>query len=230
MVEAQHLVSTQKITDTADEQKLIEELIEESKPAVPPECRELHYLLSTPFRYPPHPFGSRFRHANDSRGVFYASEAPETALAEMVFYRLLFFAESPRTPWPSNPGQFTAFAAQIETDRGLDLTQPPLNAHRDYWTLLTDYSYCRDLAETARAAECDIIRYQSVRDPLRGLNLAVLRCRAFAANDPMGFETWRIHFNASGVRARCEFPPKEIAFARDAFAADPRLSGFKWER
>jgi hypothetical protein len=30
---------------------LREDLIESSKSPVPPECRSLHYLLSTPFRY-----------------------------------------------------------------------------------------------------------------------------------------------------------------------------------
>ena len=113
---------------------------------------------------------------------------------------------------------------------GLDLTQPPLDADRAFWTLLSDYSYCRDLAETAREAGFDIIRYELVRDPLQGLNLAVLRCRAFAANTPTALQTWRIHFNASGVRALCEFPAKDIAFDRDVFAADRRLSGFRWER
>jgi hypothetical protein len=31
--------------------------------------------------------------------------------AEMTFHRLLFFAESPGTPWPADPAARTAFAA-----------------------------------------------------------------------------------------------------------------------
>ena len=51
-----------KIVDTLAEQARLEELLEHSKPAVPPECRHLHYLLFTPFRYgAPYPRGSRFR-------------------------------------------------------------------------------------------------------------------------------------------------------------------------
>lgn len=98
LVEAQHHVSTLKLLDSVDEQKLLEELIEATKPPLPPECRDLHYLLSTPFRYGAvYPIGSRFRRAGMTEGVFYASETPQTAVAEMAFHRLLFFAESPNT-------------------------------------------------------------------------------------------------------------------------------------
>ena len=45
---------------------LLESLIEETKPALPPECRHLHYLLATPFRYGSYPRGSRFRRAGAS--------------------------------------------------------------------------------------------------------------------------------------------------------------------
>jgi hypothetical protein len=48
-VEAQHYVSTLKLTDTQEEQSRLEELIEATKPRVPEECRHLPYLLSTPF-------------------------------------------------------------------------------------------------------------------------------------------------------------------------------------
>ena len=51
VVEAQHVVSTLKLVDTLAEQALLEDLLEETKPPVPPECRHLHYLLATPFRY-----------------------------------------------------------------------------------------------------------------------------------------------------------------------------------
>ena len=125
LVEAQHHVSTLKLVDSLAEQSALENLIEKAKPPVPVECRGLHYLLSTPFRYDaPYPVGSRFRRAGRTAGVFYAAEAPETAVAEMAFYRLLFFAESPLTPWPVNPSEYTAFSAAVRTERALDLTRP----------------------------------------------------------------------------------------------------------
>ena len=103
MVEAQHRVSTMKLVDSLEEQELLETLLETSKPPFPPACRHLDWLLATPFRYGAfYPTGSRFRRAGMTPGVFYAAEGLATAVAEMAFYRLLFFADSPATPWPVN--------------------------------------------------------------------------------------------------------------------------------
>ena len=114
VVEAQHHVSTLKLVDSTAEQEVLEDLIDASKPSLPPECQGLHYLLATPFRYgAANPAGSRFRRAGLTEGVFYSSETPETAIAEMAFYRLLFFAESPDTPWPANPAEYTGFSIII---------------------------------------------------------------------------------------------------------------------
>src|SRR5262245_30655111 len=119
-VEAQHHVSTAKLTDTAAEQARLEQLIEEAKPAVPEDCRHLHFLLATPFRYgAPYPSGSRFRRAGLTLGIFYGSELSNTAITELTFHRLLFFAESPDTPWPTITGEYTAFEVEYATGRAL---------------------------------------------------------------------------------------------------------------
>ncbi|RVA56355.1 RES domain-containing protein [Mesorhizobium sp. M7A.F.Ca.US.001.01.1.1] len=216
MVEAQHHVSTLKIVDTLDEQAMLEDLIEETKPQIPIECRHLHYLLATPFRYGSvYPHGSRFRRAGRTKGVYYAAETMMTAVAEMAFYRLLFFAESPKTPWPSDAAEYTAFAAAIKCAKVI-------------WTHPTDYAACQAIADTAREAGLEAIRYRSARDP-KGANIALLTCRGFAKAKPLEPRTWRIRLGAFGVQAICEFPEKRIEFSRTAFA-DPRLAGLRWER
>jgi len=231
VVEAQHLVSTAGLVDTLAEQKLLEDLLEASKPALPAECAHLDYLLATPFRYgPEYPNGSRFRRAGKTPGVYYAAESPETAIAEMAFYRLLFFAASPETPWPGNAPEFTAFAANVETKAMIDLTAMPLARDRAAWTDPLDYARCQQLADAVRAVGGEVIRYESVRLPDAGANMAILTCRAFASPEPIRRQTWRMHFSSSGVRAICEFPGAGIEFGRDAFAADPRLAGMKWAR
>ena len=62
VVEAQHINSTRKLVDTDDEQELLEALIDGAKRPAPVGASfvGLHYLLSTPFRYPPLKYGSRF--------------------------------------------------------------------------------------------------------------------------------------------------------------------------
>ena len=178
----------------------------------------------------PYPNGSRSRRAGNSLGVYYASEQPSTAIAEMAFYRLLFFAESPDTPWPADAAEYTAFSAEIFTARLLDLQQQPLAADRAIWTHLTNYEGCQDFADAARAIETKVLRYESVRDPNKGSNLAVLVCHAFANSAPIDRQTWRMRLSASGVQAICKFPERALEFDRDAFAADPRIVAINWNR
>ncbi|ABD05078.1 conserved hypothetical protein PA1030 [Rhodopseudomonas palustris HaA2] len=230
IVEAQHQSATMKLTDSLDEQALLEDIIEDTKPPIPPDCDGLDFLLMTPFRYSAtNPWGSRFRRPNADTGVFYASGHPATAIAEAVFHRLRFFAESPDTPWPQNPAEHTAFAVLLESDRALDLaTLPPPELaplmRRD------DYAAAQSFSDAARAAGADIIKYPSVRDPQGGANVAVLSPRAFHSKAPVDRQTWRIHFDRNGARAFCEAPRGSLAFGRDAFDADPRMRGFVWDR
>lgn len=229
LVEAQHRVSTMKVVDTSEEQAVLEDVIEASKPPVPPECRHLHYLLATPFRYAAlYPSGSRFRRAGLTEGVFYASEDVETAVAEMTYRRLLFFAESPATPWPANPAEYTAFAVSYQTRTAIDLTAPPLDAERERWRDPRDYSHCQSLADCARRAAIEVIRYGSAR--CAGINLALLTCRAFKKPKPVARQTWRIHLQASGVQALGETRRQRLAFDRAFFAADERIASLAWDR
>ncbi|WP_372425385.1 RES family NAD+ phosphorylase [Salinarimonas chemoclinalis] len=231
VVESQSLVSTMKLVDTLDEQAVLEDLVEAAKPPVPERCRGLHYLLATPFRYDaPYPRGSRFRRAGRTPGVYYAAETARTALAETAFYRILFFAASPGTPWPANPTEFTLFAVDVETDAALDLTAARLVRDRARWTDPVAYDATQDLAAAAREATLRIVRYASVRDRDEGVNVAVLACEAFSTSTPTETRTWRLHLSATGGQAICAFPPDRIGFARDAFADDPRLAGMVWER
>ncbi len=231
LVEAQHNVSTLKLVDTLDEQALLEQLVEATKPTLPVECRDLDYLLATPFRYgAAYPKGSRFRRPGRTPGVFYAAECPRTAVAEIAFYRLLFFAESPDTPWPSDAAEYTAFSAAIATRRALDLREAPFDADREIWTDPTDYVACQALADRARAVDVEVIRYESARDPERRANVAVLACGAFAEPRPIERQTWRMRVGAYGAQAICEFPADRVGFGRDTFAGDPRLAKLRWER
>jgi len=229
-VEAQHRVSTMKLVDTLEEQGLLETLIDQSKPPLPPECRNLHYLLATPFRYgAPYPAGSRFRRAGLTAGVFYASNTPATAMVEMAFHRLLFFADSPATPWPANAGEYTVFSVRFRTSGGLDLTRAPLAADVERWTHPTDYSACQSLADAAREAGVDVVRCASAR-AAGAVNYALLSCRAFAAREPIERQTWRLHLGPWGARGLCDFPVARLALDRHAFVSDPRIAALAWER
>lgn len=230
VVEAQHHVSTMKLTGSLEDQAILEDLIEETKPAVPLNCVGLHFLLMTPFRYSrQNPWGSRFRRPNAQEGVFYAAEHPETAIAETVFHRLRFFADSPETPWPQNAGEYTAFSVEVLSERAVDLTA---FAPDELVGILdpADYAGGQALSETAREGDIELIKYPSVRAPDHRTNLAVLTPAAFARPEPTGRQTWRIYLDSNGGRAICESPNLSLAFGRDAFGADPRMAAFVWDR
>jgi hypothetical protein len=224
VVEAQNKCSTLKLVDSLDEQAILEGLIDATKPPVPVTCQHLHFLLSTPFRYDAaYPNGSRFRRAGRTAGVFYAGETVATAVAELAFYRLLFFSESPSTPLPTNPGDYTAFSVDYSTEHGVDLTQPPLNQQAALWMHPTNYGPCQGFSDAARAAGGLAIRYTSIRDPKKGANLALLDCAVFVQPAPTGWQTWRLFVRRDSVQALCEFPRQSLEFAKAAFN-DPRLS------
>src|SRR5262249_55152208 len=192
VVEAQHIVSTMKLTDSLEEQAILEKLIEETKPPIPPDCERLDFLLMTPFRYSrQNPWGSRFRRPNAEKGVFYAAEHPETAIAETVFHRLRFFADSPQTPWPQNAAEYSAFSVEVHSERAIDLTAFAVHELTDILDP-KDYKAGQTLGESARAAGIELIKYPSVRAPDRRANLAVLTPAAFTKPEPTDRQTWRI--------------------------------------
>lgn len=227
VVETQYTAATMRLTGSLEEQRILENVLEGSKPPLPPECRELDFLLSTPFRYaPPWPHGSRFRRAHQPEGVFYAAENVEASIAESAFYSLLFYFESPGTMLPTAPVEHTAFNVPCATDKHIDLTVPRLNEDQSVWIHPVNYAPCQKLADVARQIGVDIIRYASVRDPEHRPNIAIMTCRAFASAKAQGLETWHLYVQRNGVRAWSENPRMQLEFSLDTFSADPRIEQF----
>lgn len=223
MVESQSRVATLKLVDTLDEQAILEAELEGGKPLIPAACAGLDYLLATPFRYAPYPHGSRFRRARQPEGCFYAAEWVETAAAEEAFYRLLFFLDAPGIRLPANPQKRTAFRVSVGTTRAIDLTLPPLDRDAAAWRHPTDYAPCQNLADAARTAGIEAIRYRSVRDPDGGANLALLSPAAFGATRPEIFETWHLFLREAAVQAIREMPRLTLEIPFSSWAADPRV-------
>jgi hypothetical protein len=185
-VEAQHRVSTIALVDTLEEQTLLEQLLESSKPSLPPEAQGKHYLLTTPFRYPPPPHGSRFRGPIDP-GVFYGANEIRTACAELGYWRWRFLMDCPALEAIDSRPQ-TVFHTNISTD-AVDLRQTPFVTDAARWTHRNDYQYCQQFASVVRQAAVGAICYESVRDPRKGGCVAVLDPQALA-NPPEEIQTW----------------------------------------
>ncbi|MEQ1662021.1 MAG: RES family NAD+ phosphorylase [Thiobacillus sp.] len=196
-VEAQHKVSTMRLVgNVLDDQLLLEAILEQSKPPLPPPAQGLHWLLFTPFRYPPHAGGSRFRAPGDP-GVFYAAHQRRTACAESGYWRWRFVqASAGLSSLESHP--MSLFLSRVRA-QAVDLRQPSFKARRKDWTHANDYSVTQRLARDARAQGAQVILYESVRDPERGGCAAVLTPDAFVPGQEPDTETWFLAVTPKGV-------------------------------
>jgi len=223
-VESQHLVSTRKLVDTDEEQRVLEELIDAQKPPRKDEAtRPLHYLLYTPFRYPPLPHGSRFGTRSEP-GIWYGSLERRTVLAETAYYRLLFLEGTSAELAPLDL-ELTLFRVRVKTPRGVDLTRAPFAMHADELASKSRYAVTQALGRAMREAGVEAFRYRSARDVEGGANLGVFSARAFSERKPNGIESWFCRVE----RARVEFSEKSLfarrslAFSREEFLVRGRL-------
>ena len=196
VVEAQHQIATRKLVESDAEQAVLEEILERHKPPLT-EGGRLHYLLATPFRYPPLRHGSRFGSRHE-RGIWYGSEALSAAFSEVAYYRLLFL-EGTKAELGLVETELSAFTVRIRTGRGIDLTARPFRRWRSALTSKTSYAATQPLGRAMREAGVEAFRYESARDVRGGVNIGVFRAAAFAARKPSRFETWHCLATRSAV-------------------------------
>ncbi len=196
-VEAQHVVATMRLVDSLDEQAMLEQLLERSKPPLPREVSaQQHYLLSTPFRYRPH-HGSRFRQAG-SPGIWYGADSVRTACAEVAYWRWRFLLDSEGLLDQELLTEHTVFSAQVQ-GLAIDLSAQPWQQARTQWTQSLDYSATQAVAGAANTRGMDWLRYESVRDPA-GLCCAVFNPQALVSLDLKSQQTWHCRTTQSAVR------------------------------
>ncbi len=195
-VEAQHVVATMRLVDTLDEQSVLEQILEASKPPLPPTAAGKHFLLSTPFRYRS-PYPSRFRPAH-AAGIWYGAASVATACAETAYWRWRFVMDSNGLRDAELLTEHTVFAAQV-AGIGVDLMIVPWSRSRKLWTHPNDYSATQSLAVAARSRGLQVLRYESARDP-GGACCAVLDVQALQNVDLASQQTWHCRTTSAAVR------------------------------
>lgn len=223
VVECQEQVATNQLVDTLDEQALLEQLIENTKPAHPPGCARLHYLLSTPFRYPPLKNGSRFGRRHEP-SLFYGSLGVTIALAETAYYRFLFWTgmDSP-PPALKLTTQHTLFGADYSTEQGIQLQAPPFDVHADTLTHPADYAATQALGTDMVAAGVEGFEYTSARDPNRGLNVALYTPDALVSDCPRFQQQWLCETRPDQVHFYSKEDDSVHAFALDTYLVNGDL-------
>lgn len=190
MVEGQSYIATRKLVESDAEQQRLEELIDQAKPATVLHNKRgrLHYLLYTPFRYPPLRGGGRF-HRRDQQSLFYGSERLETAMAEVAYRRFLFLAHS-AAPLQQSTILHTSFQAEIATPRGIRLTEAPFAPQRETISDPCSYAFSQPLGTQMREAGAEAFDFFSARH--EGINIGVFSVEAFKSNHPRNSHDWQM--------------------------------------
>jgi len=197
MVEAQHISSSRDLVENREEHDLLEELLENSKPRI---ANIKHYLIFTPFRYPPLKYGSRFGNTYE-QSLWYGSINPLTALAEVAFYRLKFFADtSADLEYIEIP--MTVFKAYIQTEKGIDLTLLPFKKYKDKISNKISYTDSQKLGTQMREANVEAFIFHSARDKTLGKNVATFIPDVFTLKDNQyitDMKNWRCIANKNTI-------------------------------
>jgi hypothetical protein len=202
MVESQEQVATNRLVSSLARQSLLEEMLDATKPPIPAgAAANLHYLLATPFRYPPLKWGSRFGKRTEP-SLFYGSVASTTLLYETAYYRFVFWTGMLTPPQRKLDTQHTMLAAEYQTARGLRLQRAPFIVHRAALTSPSDYQASQALGAKMRLAGIQAFEYMSARDPAGGTNVALYTPAAFAKPAPVSQEGWLCETTGEQVRFR----------------------------
>lgn len=198
-------MATGRLVASLERQAVLEELLDASKPPVPPAARGLPYLLATPFRYPPLPHGSRFG-TRFEPGIFYASRALRPLLAEAAYYRFVFWQGMRRPPAQRLLTQHTLFRCGYRTPCGLRLQDPVFDPCRAALRDPAHYAATQEYGRRLRSAGVAAIEYESARDPAGGINVALFEPGALAPDPRLRREEWLCETGPSqvGFRARRE--------------------------
>ncbi len=209
-VEAQHIVSTLRLVDTPAEQSLLGQLLEASKPALPPGAKTRHYLLTTPFRYRP-VHASRFRKPG-AQGQWYGAEALVAACAEVAYWRRRFILDSAGLQDQLLLTEHTFFQATVR-GRSVDLMGEPWVQSRALWTQDSDYTGTQAVAAAAQQHAVQWMGHESVLAP--GQRCAVVFDPDSLSEPPGGLnrtmQTWR----CKATRASVLFTNGQQSFAWD---------------
>lgn len=226
LVESQEQVATTGYVDTLDEQAVLEELLEESKPVYPDEViDELHYLLKTPFRYPPLEWGSRFGRKHEP-SLFYGGESLAATLAESAFYRFVFLLAMEGEP----PGhrlntEHTVFTVGYSAQKGIQLQHPPFDTYRAQLTHKQDYSASQQLGSDMRSAGVEAFQYLSARSTEPELCVALYTVNLFTSNQPETLEQWLCELTAELVTFKAVASSRTYQYPLEMFEVDGVFPG-----
>lgn len=222
LVESQEQVATNQLVGSLARQSVLEDLLEATKPAYRADCGQLHYLLATPFRYPPLRWGSRFGRRHEP-SLFYAALDTHTVLCEAAYYRFLFWYGMAIPPPRKLDTQHTLFGVRYRTDLGLRLQDAPFSEQRAALTNPANYQESQTLGSLMRAQGIQAFEFISARDSDGGINIGLFTPLALADKQPIFQAAWLCELNGTHVRFREGHTKTLFEFSLDVFLINGAL-------
>lgn len=222
LVESQEQVATNQLVSSLTRQSLLEEMLEGTKPVLRSGTEKLHYLLATPFRYPPLKHGSRFGKKNEP-SLFYGSLETRTVLAEAAYYRFVFWQGMAVPPSGKLDTQHTLFGAEYRTDRGVQLQGASFADYVEVLRHPSDYSQTQMLGTLLRETGIEAFEYVSARDYEAGINVALFTSAAFPVAEPVFQEAWLCELTGEHVRFQAAHSKAAYEFSLGMFLVNGAL-------
>ena len=221
LVESQEQIATLGYVDTLEEQAVLEELLEESKPQYPQgRFAGLHYLLKTPFRYPPLEWGSRFGRRHEP-SLFYGGESLVATLAESAYCRFVFLhAIDGKPPSDRLNTEHSLFRIGYSTERGIQLQVPPFANFSMQLTHPSDYTAPQLLGSDMRAAGVEAFQYQSARSIESSICGALFTPTVFTGREPDTLERWFCELTENKVTFKSAASSQIYQYPRTQFEVD----------
>lgn len=209
LVESQEQIATARlVSGDLNKQATLETMLEPTKPDRRPGTEHLDYLLSTPWRYPPLRYGSRYGRRFEP-SLFYGALGTRTSLAESAYYRWVFLTDI-QTPPASIQSQHTLYQAQYRSEMGLRLQHAPFDQYRDQLTHPCHYETCQSLGSQMREAGIEVFEYPSARDKEGGNNVALFTPAALSSAHAEKQRAWLCNTGADEVVFSYQGRPAEV--------------------
>lgn len=229
LVESQEQIATLGYVDTLEEQALLESLLERVKPVYPiytdasSTSDGYHYLLKTPFRYPPLKWGSRFGRTHEP-SLFYGGASIAATLAEAAYYRFVFWFSMDGIPVKNTlRTEHTLFSVGYTAAKGVRLQAASFTAYLGELTHPQHYLPCQLLGTAMRESGVEAFEYQSARATPTEVCVGLFTLNAFAQKQPLEMSQWLCEISAREAAFKQVGNSALTRFAIDAFLVEGEL-------